>query len=212
MKKALITIGSTREYIDPVRYISNESSGRQGMALIKSLLKSNYKIICLHGYIQVKQIVSKNVKYIFTSSAKEMLKEAKKYKSVDLGIFNAAVGDYKVEKYSKVKIKKNNGLSLKLINNPDVLKSMSTGKNKPKITVGFAYETDNVLQNAKKKLLSKNCDFIVLNYPTPKNKIFNTNYNNGILIGRSGASLNIGSVSKTIFADKIVKYLKNIKA
>ena len=182
------------------------------MALIKSLLKSNYKIICLHGYIQVKQIVSKNVKYIFTSSAKDMLKEAKKYKSVDLGIFNAAVSDYKVEKYSKVKIKKNNGLSLKLINNPDVLKSMSTGKNKPKITVGFAYETDNVLQNAKKKLLSKNCDFIVLNYPTPKNKIFNTNYNNGILIGKSGASLKIGSVRKTIFADKIVKYLKNIKA
>ena len=182
------------------------------MALIKSLLKSNYKIICLHGYIQVKQIVSKNVKYIFTSSAKDMLKEAKKYKSVDLGIFNAAVGDYKVEKYSKVKIKKNNGLSLKLINNPDVLKSMSTGKNKPKITVGFAYETDNVLQNAKKKLLSKNCDFIVLNYPTPKNKIFNTNYNNGILIGRSGELLNIGSVSKTIFADKIVKSLRNIKA
>ena len=198
MKKALITIGSTREYIDPVRYISNESSGRQGMALIKSLLKFNYKIICLHGYIQVKQIVSKNVKYIFTSSAKDMLKEAKKYKSVDLGIFNAAVGDYKVEKYSKVKIKKNNGLSLKLINNPDVLKSMSTGKNKPKITVGFAYETDNVLQNAKKKLLSKNCDFIVLNYPTPKNKIFNTNYNNGILIGRSGASLKIDSVSLSL--------------
>ena len=101
---------------------------------------------------------------------------------------------------------------MKLINNPDVLKSMSTGKNKPKITVGFAYETDNVLQNAKKKLLSKNCDFIVLNYPTPKNKIFNTNYNNGILIGRSGALLKIGSVSKTIFADKIVKYLKDIKA
>ena len=63
----------------------------------------------------------------------------------------------------------------------------------------------------KKKLLSKNCDFIVLNYPTPKNKIFNTNYNNGILIGKSGASLKIGSVSKKIFADKIVKYLKNIK-
>ena len=73
MKKALITIGSTREYIDPVRYISNESSGRQGMALIKSLLKSNYKIICLHGYIQVKQIVSKNVKYIFTSKGASQL-------------------------------------------------------------------------------------------------------------------------------------------
>ena len=104
MKHALITIGCTREYIDPVRYISNESSGRQGIALIKSLLKFNYKVICLHGYLQTKQIVSKNVKFIFTPTADEMLKEAKKYKSIDLGIFNAAVSDYKAKKYNKLKI------------------------------------------------------------------------------------------------------------
>ena len=106
MKHALITIGCTREYIDPVRYISNESSGRQGIALIKSLLKFNYKVICLHGYLQTKQIVSKNVKFIFTPTADEMLKEAKKYKSIDLGIFNAAVSDYKAKKNNSLNSKK----------------------------------------------------------------------------------------------------------
>jgi phosphopantothenoylcysteine decarboxylase/phosphopantothenate--cysteine ligase len=211
LKNALITIGCTREYIDPVRYISNESSGRQGIDLIKSLLKFNYKVICLHGYLQTKQIVSKNVKFIFTPTADEMLKEAKKYKSIDLGIFNAAVSDYKAKKYNKLKIKKKNGMSLKLINNPDILKSMSFGKYKPKITVGFAYETDDVFQNAKEKLLSKNCDYLVLNFPTAENKIFNSKYNNGILIGRSGDFLNLGNVTKTIFANKIVKYISNRK-
>ena len=211
MKHALITIGCTREYIDPVRYISNESSGRQGIALIKSLLKFNYKVICLHGYLQTKQIVSKNVKFIFTPTADEMLKEAKKYKSIDLGIFNAAVSDYKAKKYNKLKIKKKNGMSLKLTNNPDILRSMSFGKYKPKVTVGFAYETNDVFQNAKKKLLSKNCDYLVLNFPTAEDKIFNSKRNNGILIGRSGDFLNLGNVSKTIFANKIVKYISNRK-
>ena len=211
MKRALITIGCTREYIDPVRYISNESSGRQGIALIKSLLKFNYKVICLHGYLQTKQIVSKNVKFIFTPTADEMLKEAKKYKSVDLGIFNAAVSDYKIEKYSKLKIKKKNGISLKLKKNPDIIKLISFGKNKPKITVGFAYETNDIFQNAKKKLFSKNCDYLILNFPKEENKIFNSNYNNGILIGRSGDFLNLGNVSKTIFADRIVTYISGRK-
>ena len=96
MKTALITIGSTREYIDPVRYISNESSGQQGMALIKSLLKKNYRIVCLHGYLQTKLISSPKIKYVFTPNAKSMLAEAKKNSKVDLAIFNAAVADYRI--------------------------------------------------------------------------------------------------------------------
>ena len=102
-------------------------------------------------------------------------------------------------------------MSLKLINNPDILRSISFGKYKPKVTVGFAYETNDVFQNAKKKLLSKNCDYLVLNFPTTEDKIFNSKYNNGILIGRSGDFLNLGNVSKTIFANKIVKYISNRK-
>ena len=210
MKTALITIGSTREYIDPVRYISNESSGKQGMSIIKGLLKKNYRIICLHGYLQVKPIISKNIKYIFTPNAKSMLQEAKKNYKVDIAIFNAAVSDFYVKSFSKNKIKSKKGLTLQLINNPDILKSICSSQKKPLITVGFAYETNNYLDNAKKKLENKKCDFIVLNYPLKNDFIFNNNFNNGGLLDKQGNYYEIGNVSKTVFANKIIKHILEI--
>ena len=210
MKTALITIGSTREYIDPVRYISNESSGKQGMSLIKGLLKKNYKIICLHGYLKVKPIISRKIKYIFTPNAKSMLQEAKKNRKVDLAIFNAAVSDFYVKSFSKNKIKSKKGLTLQLINNPDILKSICSSQKKPLITVGFAYETNNYLDNAKKKLENKKCDFIVLNYPLKNDFIFNNNFNNGGILDKQGNYYEIGNVSKTVFANKIIKHILRI--
>ena len=210
MKTALITIGSTREYIDPVRYISNESSGKQGMSLIKGLLKKNYKIICLHGYLKVKPIISRKIKYIFTPNAKSMLQEAKKNHKVDLAIFNAAVSDFYVKSFSKNKIKSKKGLTLQLINNPDILKSICSSQKKPLITVGFAYETNNYLDNAKKKLENKKCDFIVLNYPLKNDFIFNNNFNNGGILDKQGNYYEIGNVSKTVFANKIIKHILEI--
>ena len=210
MKTALITIGSTREYIDPVRYISNESSGKQGMSLIKSLLKKNYRIICLHGYLQVKPIISKKIKYIFTPNSKSMLQEAKKNYKADIAIFNAAVSDYYVKSFSKNKIKSKKGLTLQLINNPDILKSISSSRNKPLITVGFAYETNDYLDNAKKKLENKKCDFIVLNYPLKNDFIFNNKFNNGGILDKQGNYYEIGNVSKTVFANKIIKHILRI--
>ena len=210
MKTALITIGSTREYIDPVRYISNESSGKQGMSLIKALLKKNFRIICLHGYLQIKPIFSKKIKYIFTPNAKSMLQEAKKNHKVDIAIFNAAVSDYYVKSFSKNKIKSKKRLTLQLINNPDILKSISSSQNKPLITVGFAYETNNYLDNAKKKLENKKCDFIILNYPLKDNFIFNNNFNNGGILDNQGNYYEIGNVSKTVFANKIIKHILKI--
>ena len=210
MKTALITIGSTREYIDPVRYISNESSGKQGMSLIKGLLKKNYKIICLHGYLKVKPIISRKVKYIFTPNAKSMLQEAKKNRRVDLAIFNAAVSDFYVKSFSKNKIKSKKGLTLQLINNPDILKSICSSQKKPLITVGFAYETNNYLDNAKKKLENKKCDFIILNYPLKNDFIFNNNFNNGGILDKQGNYYEIGNVSKTVFANKIIKHILEI--
>ena len=210
MKTALITIGSTREYIDPVRYISNESSGKQGMSLIKGLLKKNYKIICLHGYLKVKPIISRKIKYIFTPNAKSMLQEAKKNRRVDLAIFNAAVSDFYVKSFSKNKIKSKKGLTLQLINNPDILKSICSSQKKPLITVGFAYETNNYLDNAKKKLENKKCDFIILNYPLKNDFIFNNNFNNGGILDKQGNYYEIGNVSKTVFANKIIKHILGI--
>jgi len=210
LKTALITIGSTREYIDPVRYISNESSGKQGMSLIKGLLKKNYKVICLHGYLKVKPIISRKIKYIFTPNAKSMLQEAKKNRRVDLAIFNAAVSDFYVKSFSKNKIKSKKGLTLQLINNPDILKSICSSQKKPLITVGFAYETNNYLDNAKKKLENKKCDFIILNYPLKNDFIFNNNFNNGGILDKQGNYYEIGNVSKTVFANKIIKHILEI--
>ena len=210
MKTALITIGSTREYIDPVRYISNESSGKQGMSLIKGLLKKNYKVICLHGYLKVKPIISRKIKYIFTPNAKSMLQEAKKNRKVDLAIFNAAVSDFYVKSFSKNKIKSKKGLTLQLINNPDILKSICSSQKKPLITVGFAYETNNYLDNAKKKLENKKCDFIILNYPLKNDFIFNNNFNNGGILDKQGNYYEVGNVSKTVFANKIIKHILDI--
>ena len=210
MKTALITIGSTREYIDPVRYISNESSGKQGMSLIKGLLKKNYKVICLHGYLKVKPIISRKIKYIFTPNAKSMLQEAKKNHKVDIAIFNAAVSDFYVKSFSQNKIKSKKGLTLQLINNPDILKSICSSQKKPLITVGFAYETNNYLDNAKKKLENKKCDFIVLNYPLKNDFIFNNNFNNGGILDKQGNYYEIGNVSKTVFANKIIKHILDI--
>ena len=207
MKTALITIGSTREYIDPVRYITNESSGQQGMALTRSLIKNNFKVICLHGYLQVKPIVSRKISYIFTPNAESMLKEAKKNKNVDLAIFNAAVADYRVENYQKQKIKRNKNLTLKFINNPDILKTISNISSGPRITVGFAYETNDVKANALKKLKKKNCDYLVLNYPISKNNIFNNKYNNGGIFNKKGHYLEIGNVTKTSFANQVLRHI-----
>lgn len=207
MKKALITIGSTREYIDPVRYISNESSGQQGMALIKVLLKKKFHIVCLHGYLQVKPIISSQIKYIFTPNAKSMLVEAKKNIKVDLAIFNAAVSDYKVKNYSKQKIKKESELNIQLRKNPDILKSICNSKQRPKTTVGFAYETNDVLSNAKKKLKNKNCDYLILNFPYDKNPIFNSRYNNGGILNFDGNYIEIGKATKTSFANQIIRHI-----
>ena len=99
---------------------------------------------------------------------------------------------------------------LKLINNPDILKSISSSRNKPLITVGFAYETNDYLDNAKKKLENKKCDFIVLNYPLKNDFILNSNFNNGGIIDKLGNYHEIGNVSKTVFANKIIKHILKI--
>ncbi|MDA9162796.1 hypothetical protein N9O29_00945 [Alphaproteobacteria bacterium] len=207
MKSALITIGATREYIDPVRYISNESSGLQGMAIIEHLIKNKIKTVCLCGHISTEKIVSPYIKYINVTNAKDMLKAAKKYSNVDIAIFNAAVSDYRVKKISLTKIKKQENLILSLIKNPDILLSISSMKKRPKIVVGFAYETNNYKIYAKKKLIDKNCDYLVLNYPYKNNKIFSSKRNNGLILDRNLKWTNIGNVTKKSFAKKIIQHI-----
>lgn len=161
-KTVLITAGPTKEYIDPVRFISNDSSGKMGYLLAEEAKKAGAKVILISGPTNLKP--PKNVKVINVVSAGQMFAQVKKYfKKCDVFISCAAVGDYKAEKFSGNKIKKTgNSINLKLIPNPDILFEISKIKG-PRILVGFALETDGLIKNAQKKLKEKKLDIIVAN-------------------------------------------------
>ena len=175
-KKCLITAGPTVENIDPIRYISNYSSGKQGYEIANQLARKGADIILISGPTNIQ--APSNVKLIRVTTAEEMLIQTNKYnKKIDIAVFCAAVADFKIKKISSKKIKKDKLMSLKLIKNIDILKKISTQKkNRPKYVVGFSAETDNQIL-AKKKLKEKNCDMIVYNKISRKNKVFGLDQN-----------------------------------
>lgn len=163
----LITLGPTREYIDPVRFISNASSGKMGNALVNQALQQNCKVIVVKGPSNIDISKNKNYKVIDVVSAKDMLNAVKKnLKYADIFIGAAAVSDYRPAIISKNKIKKkdveSDTITLKLIKNPDIIKYVSKHRNK-KVVVGFALETKNLISYAKAKLKEKDLDMIVAN-------------------------------------------------
>ena len=163
----LITLGPTREYIDPVRFISNASSGKMGKALVDEALKQNYKVIAVKGPSGVDIQKNKNCKVIDVVSTNEMLFAVKEnLRRTDIFIGAAAVSDYRPVKIAKNKIKKKDLdtdiINLKLIKNPDIIKYVGEHKGK-KIVVGFALESKNLLSYAKTKLKEQNLDMIVAN-------------------------------------------------
>ena len=158
----LITSGPTREYLDPVRFISNASSGMMGDALARAALSRKLRVTLISGPSEVRY--PKAAKIISAISAADMLRAAKKhFGSADIVIGAAAVSDYRPATFKRNKIKKNSvNLDLRLVKNADILKIL--GKNKKnKVLVGFALETENLISSAKKKLKSKNLDLIVAN-------------------------------------------------
>ena len=175
-KKCLVTAGPTIENIDPIRYISNHSSGKQGYEIANELAKSGAKVILISGPTNL-QPPSK-VKHIKIKTTDEMLDRVKKAnKNIDIAIFSAAVVDFKIKKISQKKIKKENFKSISLKKNVDILKTISLlKKNRPKYVVGFSAETEGLI-NAKKKLNEKNCDMIVYNKISNHNKVFGLNEN-----------------------------------
>lgn len=163
----LITSGPTREYIDPVRFISNASSGKMGKALVDEALKQKCKVIVVKGPSGIDIQKNKNCKVIDVVSAKDMLTAVKKnLKYADIFIGAAAVSDYRPINVSKNKIKKKDIgkdiITLKLTKNPDIIKYVALHKGK-KTVVGFALETKNLLSYAKTKLKEKKLDMIVAN-------------------------------------------------
>lgn len=162
-KTVLITAGPTYEAIDPVRFIGNHSSGKMGFSLAEEAAKRGAKVILISGPSSQK-INNKNIELHKVTSAKEMLSKVLEfYDTTDIGIASAAVADYAPKEVAKEKIKKNDeNLTIELVKNPDILKTMGEKKTH-QFLVGFALETQNEEENAKGKLEKKNLDMIVLN-------------------------------------------------
>ena len=178
--KALVTAGPTNEYIDPVRYITNKSSGRQGYEIAKSLHKRGFDTTLISGPTNLK--VDENIKLIKVETAEEMFKATQKSLPTDIAIFTAAVADFKVSHQQKLKIKKTENLTLNLEKNIDILNYVSNHNSmRPRIVVGFAAETSNLEKNAIEKLKNKNCDWIIAN-DISKNESGFGNENNEVTI------------------------------
>ena len=174
--KALVTAGPTNEYIDPVRFISNKSSGKQGYEIAKSLHKRGFDTTLISGPTNLD--IDQEIKLIKVETADEMFKATQKNLPTDIAVFSAAVSDFKIDVKSKDKIKKKEGLNIKLERNVDILNYISNHNSmRPKLVIGFAAETKNLDSNAMKKLKNKNCDWIVANDVSKKNIGFNSDYN-----------------------------------
>jgi phosphopantothenoylcysteine decarboxylase/phosphopantothenate--cysteine ligase len=174
--RALVTAGPTNEYIDPVRFITNKSSGKQGYALAKAFAKKGFQTTLISGPTNL--TVNNNINLIKVETAHEMLKATQENLPADVAIFSAAVADFKVKEKKEEKIKKQESLYLELEKNIDILNYISKHNSlRPKLVIGFAAETNNVEENAKKKLMEKNCDWIIANDVSNKSIGFDSNFN-----------------------------------
>ena len=174
--KALVTAGPTNEYIDPVRFITNKSSGKQGYQLAKSLSNRGFETTLISGPTNLD--VGDDIKLIKVQTAKEMFEAAQKSLPTDIAVFTAAVADFKIINQKKNKIKKNEDLFLKFEKNVDILSYVSKHNSmRPKLVIGFAAETDELEKNATTKLSDKNCDWIIANDVSKKDAGFNSDHN-----------------------------------
>jgi len=174
--KALVTAGPTNEYIDPVRFITNKSSGKQGYALAKSLAKRGFQTTLISGPTNLQ--VDNGINLIKVKTADEMFKATQENLPADVAIFSAAVADFKIKKKKNEKIKKQEYLNLNLEKNIDILNYVSKHNSlRPKLVIGFAAETNNIQGNAKKKLIEKNCDWIIANDVSDNSIGFDSDFN-----------------------------------
>jgi len=173
--KAIVTAGPTKEYIDPVRFITNNSSGKQGYEIANSLAKFGVETTLISGPTTLKK--PENVKIVKVESADQMYVETKKALPVDIAVCVAAISDFKPEKYEKNKIKKDK-LNLNLKRNVDILEFLSKNNLlRPKLVIGFAAETHDILKLAKEKKNKKYCDWIIANDVSNTEIGFNSDYN-----------------------------------
>ena len=203
---AIVTTGPTREYIDPVRYISNESSGKQGYEIALALSKFGVKTTLISGpsnLIDCNDLIQKKV-----TSADEMFYEVKKSLPVDLAICAAAVSDFKPIRKYKSKLKKEKKIikSIEIVKNNDIVEYLGkNNKHRPKLVVAFSAETENLNRNSVSKMKKKNCDLVVANDVSDKKIGFNSDYNEVTIIDNKGKVEVIKKNKKSIIANKIAE-------
>ena len=202
--KALVTAGPTNEYIDPVRFITNKSSVKQGYEIAKCLRDNGFDTTLISGKTSIKPL--DGVNFVSVETAEEMFKESLNNLPTDVAIFSAAVSDFKVKNYKSTKIKKNEEFNLELEKNIDILNHISNHNSlRPKITIGFAAETNNVSINAKKKLNEKNCDWVIANDVSDKTIGFGSDFNKISIFYKDKPEENFEKMSKSLVAEEIVK-------
>ena len=185
-RKVLITAGPTREPIDPVRFLSNHSSGKQGYAIAEAAVALGAETILVSGPVTLP--IPPGVQMMPIETARDMLKLCEDEMPADIAIFAAAVADWRVETVASEKMKKgsNGPPQLTLAENPDILRTIATRKTgRPAIVVGFAAETEHVIQNATEKLGRKGCDVIVANDVSPESDVFGGDRNKVHLVTRN---------------------------
>jgi len=209
-KKALVTSGPTIEPIDPVRFISNRSSGKQGHAIADRLSKLGADTHLITGPVNIPY--PENVLVTEVNTAEEMLNACKESIPVDVSIFAAAVSDWKASEISKNKIKKSinnqndDEMVLTMMQNPDILKTISeTNKNRPKLVVGFTLETENLIKSARSKMLNKSCDWMIANSHVQENQSVFNNDMNEVSFLTNNSEENWGLISKQCVAENLCK-------
>jgi phosphopantothenoylcysteine decarboxylase / phosphopantothenate---cysteine ligase len=202
----LITAGPTREPIDPVRYISNRSSGKMGYAMAEAALEAGHDVILISGPVNLAP--PRNAKFIAVLTSDEMFDAVHQHANTsDICVLCAAVADYKSAEVSPVKIKKCAAqVSLELVRTRDILQSLGSQEDRKFLLVGFAAETDHLEENAAKKLRAKNCDIIVANHADIG---METDENELLILFRDGETKKISCAPKTFLARELMKIFSN---
>ncbi|MCU0437042.1 MAG: bifunctional phosphopantothenoylcysteine decarboxylase/phosphopantothenate--cysteine ligase CoaBC [Raineya sp.] len=204
-KKVLITAGATQEAIDPVRFISNHSTGKMGYAIAENFAQKGAEVTLVSGITSLP--IPQNVKVVKAPSAQEMFEACHNIiEDIDICVFSAAVADYRPKEMAKEKIKKNSPeMVLELVKNVDIAATLGKNKKSNQTFVGFALETNNETENALKKLESKNFDMIILNSLQDAGAGFAHDTNKISIMTRAGKRIDFELKSKKDVADDIVQ-------
>ena len=208
--KALVTAGPTHEYIDPVRFITNKSSGKQGFAIAKSLINKGFETTLITGPTNFE--ADNNINLIKVETADQMFKATQENLPVDVAIFSAAVSDFKSKEQLNTKIKKQASMSLNLEKNVDILNYVSNHNSlRPKLVIGFAAETNDLKKNAQKKLMEKNCDWIIANDVSNRLIGFDSDFNEVSIFYKNKCNYNekLTIKKKSEISDEIVDRVIN---